>query len=181
MDLRGDGTLLALRAAAQRAGVCDRASRVSQNPHDGESGLFSQKVEIDKTIGACPEDELASGSALRDMVRHSWRNETSNPRHSDGGVPFGPPESQGRPRWDGSGYPVSTFLDSTGAVLARSDASSTGMLDLEIECPCLPGSQTERDGLPGVSIYGHGRLALRLIQSRDGNDPVVTCFDTRRD
>ncbi len=73
-----------------------------QNYDFGECGLFTRKVEVDEAIRSCAKSELARGSVLGDVVRHAGRNETSNPRRPDSGVPFGPAESQGKPKWDGS-------------------------------------------------------------------------------
>lgn len=63
--------------------------------------MLSQEVEIDKTIRASSEGELACSPPLGDVVRRAGRNAASSSGQPESKALIRPTESQGKPRWDG--------------------------------------------------------------------------------
>ena len=80
-----------------------RHQAVSEDANLGVGDLFAKEIEVDEVIGTSPEDHLAGSSTLSNMMRHAGRDKAGSSRHSMELVLTGLPESQGKPRWDGSG------------------------------------------------------------------------------
>ena len=48
---------------------------ISKNRKSAERALLTQESQISKTVRAAMENKLAVGPALRNMMRHTWRDE----------------------------------------------------------------------------------------------------------
>ena len=48
---------------------------ISKNRQSAERGLLPQEPQVSKTVRAAVKNKLAVGPALRNMMRHTWRDE----------------------------------------------------------------------------------------------------------
>jgi hypothetical protein len=47
----------------------------------GQAGLFGEEIQVDQTVSLGEENGLVVGTALRDVVRHTGRDDSGSPRH----------------------------------------------------------------------------------------------------